>query len=140
MIWKKTVRERKTWTSVFNLNYHFVWCPKYKKPFMIGKYKEFIEKNMYAIAKEKGVWIAELKVMPDHIHLFLAAPPQKAPSNIVKCFKGILGLRLFREFPELKKEFWGGRLWSPSYYVGSAGHVSATTIERYIQNQEKEPS
>jgi len=137
---EKRSKERKTWTSVFNLNYHFVWCPKYRKPFMIGTYKEFIEKNIDAIAKEKGVWILELKVMADHIHLFLSAPPQKAPSNIVKLFKGILGLRLFREFPELKKEFWGGKIWSTSYYVGSAGNVSAETIGRYIQNQEKEPS
>ncbi len=136
----KVNRERKTWTSVFNINYHFVWCPKYRKPFMAGKYMDFIEKNMHAIAKEKGVWIAELRIKPDYIHLFLSAPPQKAPSNIVKFFKGILGLRLFREFPELKKEFWGGRVWSPSYYVGSTGHVSAATIGRYIQNQEKEPT
>jgi putative transposase len=137
---EKIVRERKTWTSVYNLNYHFVWCPKYRKPFMVGQYRNFIEQNIYAIAKEKNVWVVELIVRPDHIHLFVAAPPQKAPSNIVKFFKGILGLRLFREFPELKKEFWGGRVWSPSYYVGSAGNVSAATIERYIQNQEREPS
>ena len=136
----RIIKERKTWTSVFNLNYHFVWCPKYRKPFMKGKYAEFIEKNTHTIAKEKGVWIVELKIMPDHIHLFLSAPPQKAPSNIVKFFKGILGLRLFREFPELKKEFWGGKIWSPSYYVGSAGDISAATIKRYIQNQEKESS
>ncbi|MGC9337834.1 MAG: IS200/IS605 family transposase [Candidatus Cloacimonadia bacterium] len=132
-------KQRKTYTSVFNLNYHFVWCPKYRKPFMEGKYKKFIEEHIPKIAKEKGVWPIELKVMPDHIHLFLSAPPQKAPSNIVKFFKGILGLRLFREFPELKKEFWGGHLWSPSYYVGSAGHVSADAIQKYINSQRQQP-
>ena len=132
-------KQRKTYTSVFNLNYHFVWCPKYRKSFMKGKYKNFIEQHIPKIAKEKGVWPIELKVMPDHIHLFLSAPPQKAPSNIVKFFKGILGLRLFREFPELKKEFWGGHLWSPNYYVGSAGHVSADIIQKYIDSQKQHP-
>lgn len=132
-------KQRKTYTSAFNLNYHFVWCPKYRKSFMKGKYKKFIEEQVPKIAKEKGVWLIELKVMPDHIHLFLSAPPQKAPSNIVKFFKGILGLRLFREFPELKKEFWGGHIWSPSYYVGSAGHVSADVIQRYINSQKQQP-
>ena len=43
--------------------------------------------------------------------------------------------KTFREeLEELKrKEFWGSGLWSPSYYVGTAGHVSAETIKKYIE-------
>ncbi len=29
-------------------------------------------------------------------------------------------------------------MWSPSYYIGTAGHVSAETIERYIREQQTE--
>jgi hypothetical protein len=57
------------------------------------------------------------------------------PTNIVKIFKDVTGLRVFKRFPGLENEIWRGVLWSPSYYVGTAGHVSA---ERYIREQQTE--
>jgi len=36
----------------------------------------------------------------------------------------------------LNKCLWGGHLWSPSYYVGTTGHVSAETIRRYLERSE----
>jgi len=32
---------------------------------------------------------------------------------------------------------WKDKLWSSSYYIGTAGHVSSETVERYICEQEK---
>jgi putative transposase len=40
----------------------------------------------------------------------------------------------------LRKKLWGGHIWSPSYYVGTAGHVSAETIKRYIEEQKSNSS
>jgi putative transposase len=49
--------------------------------------------------------------------------------------KGVTARQLFMEFPELKKKLWKGSIWSPSYYVGTAGHMSAETIKQYIEDQ-----
>lgn len=133
----RVAKERRTNTSVFNINYHFVWCPKYRKAFMKGKYKEFIETQIEEIAKERKIWVIQKEVMPDYVHLFVSSPPQYAPSNLVKIFKGTIGLRLFKIFPELRREFWGERIWSPSYYCGTAGNVSAEAVKRYIEEQKK---
>ena len=74
--------------------------------------------------------------MPDHIHLFLSAPPQIAPTEIVKTIKSISAIKIFRTFPKLKKQkFWGCGLWSDGYYVGTAGTVTAETIRKYIEEQ-----
>ena len=78
--------------------------------------------------------------MPDHVHLFLEANPFDSPINIVKVFKGVSSLRISKRFPELREQMWRGVLWSPSYYVGTAGHVSAEVIERYIKEQERHSS
>jgi putative transposase len=78
--------------------------------------------------------------MSDHIHLLIETNPFESSMNIVKIFKGVTGLRMFKKFPELKTHLWRGVLWSPSYYVGTAGHVSAETIERYIKAQEWDSS
>ena len=36
--------------------------------------------------------------MPDHIHLFVSAPPKYAPTTIVKLFKGITVRRPLKSF------------------------------------------
>jgi putative transposase len=122
----------KTSSAVYNINYHIVWCPKYRKPILTGKIKEFVEEQIHTISATKGYEVLELQVLPDHIHLFISAPPIESPTGIVKVLKGVSGLRLFKLHPELKKEYWDGHIWSPSYYVGTAGQISAKTILDYI--------
>jgi len=53
--------------------------------------------------------------------------------------KGGTARRLFAAFPKLKKTLWGGHLWAPSYYVGTAGNVSAETIQLNIISVVKFP-
>jgi len=130
----------RTSSAVYNINYHIVWCPKYRKQVLEGAVKEFIEEHIKTIAATKGWGVLELQVMPDHIHLFISAPPSDSPTGIVKVLKGVTALRLFKKHPELEKEYWGGHIWSPSYYVGTAGHVSAETIQKYIENQRTDSS
>ena len=86
-------------------------------------------------AAEHGYDLLGLEVMPDHVHIFLSAPPAISPAVIAKVLKGTSARRLFVAFPHLKRTLWGGYLWNPSYYVGTAGHVSAETIKRYIEEQ-----
>ena len=68
-------------------------------------------------------------------NIFISAPPYDSPTNIVKVLKGILARQLYKRFPELKFGLRKGHIWSPSYYVGTAGNMSAKTIQKYIQNQ-----
>lgn len=37
-------------TSVHFMNYHFVWCPKYRRPVLLGKIKDELEESI----KESG--------------------------------------------------------------------------------------
>jgi len=119
-------------SAVYNINYHIVWCPKYRKPILKNDVKGFVEEQLKTIAETKGWKIEELEVMADHIHLFISAPPFESPTAIVKIVKGVTAKRIFDRFPHLKKIFRRGSIWSPSYYVGTAGHVSAETIKKYI--------
>jgi REP-associated tyrosine transposase len=80
-------------SAVYNINYHIVWCPKFRRPILVGRVKEFVEEQLETIAQTKGYKILEARVMPDHIHLFIEADPFDSPTNIVKIFKGITGPR-----------------------------------------------
>ena len=125
----------RTNSSAYNINYHIVWCPKYRKPILVNDIKIYLDDVLRTISNTKGYKILALEVMPDHIHIFISAPPMDSPTGIVKVLKGVSALRLFKKYPELKTKLWGGHIWSPSYYVGTAGHVSAKTIKKYIEMQ-----
>jgi putative transposase len=122
-------------SSKYFINYHFVWCPKYRKPALTGEVSNHLKTVLEAICSARNWKILELQVMPDHIHLFLSAPPFDSPTGIIKVLKGISALHLFKKFKNLKQAFRRGHIWSPSYYVGTAGTVSAETIKKYIQGQ-----
>ncbi len=126
-------------SSVYEIYYHLVWCPKYRKKVLIDDIKKWLKNAIPVICETKEWKVHELEVMPDHVHIFISAPPKESPMGIIKVLKGVTGLRLFREFPELKKKYWGGHIWSSSYYVGTVGSVTKETIKKYIQeNSSKE--
>jgi len=125
---------KKKSSVIYNINYHLVFCPKYRKTILSGK-TEFLKEVIETICLTKNWEILELQIMPDHLHLFISVPPMDSPTSIVKILKGISALKLFKKFPALRKVLRKGSFWSPSYYVGTAGKVSAETIQRYIKNQ-----
>lgn len=117
----------------YKLAYHFVWCPKYRKRILTGKIAAFVEQEIRHLCEMHEWILGALNVQEDHVHLFLSAPPSIAPSQIAHTLKGATARRVFQCFPEVKKQLWGGALWSRSYYVGSVGDMSVETVLKYIE-------
>jgi putative transposase len=128
--------KKKASSAVYSINYHIVWCTKYRQKVLGSQVSKTAETILTTICDTKSWEILELVVMEDHIHLFLSASPFESPTAIVKILKGVSAKQLFAQHPELRSALWKGTLWSPSYYVGTAGEVSAEIIQRYIQNQQ----
>ncbi len=124
--------------AAYNLNFHLVWCPKYRRKILIGLIAARTTELLKEIAKKWGVQVIAQEVMPDHVHLFVSAPPKFSPSKLAQLFKGTTSYVLRLEFPEVKQVIYkAGTLWSPGYYVGTAGNVSSQTIRRYIEECQK---
>ncbi|WP_195925916.1 IS200/IS605 family transposase [Sarcina ventriculi] len=127
---------RKTSHSVYNINYHVVFCPKYRHSILENELEYEVQKLFKSIAFNYGFDVLEQEIMPDHIHLFISASPTIAPTQIVKILKSVSANEIFKAFPNLKKtKFWGSGLWSKGYYIGTAGAVSSEIIKKYIQEQ-----
>lgn len=126
---------KSTGTAVYNINYHFVWSTKYRKKVLISPIEETLKYVIVDLCLGHGYELITMEVMPDHVHVFISAPPKVAPAVIAKVLKGASARMLFTRYPELKKKLWGGHLWNPSYYVGTAGDMSKETIRRYIETQ-----
>lgn len=131
----ETSRYRRNSGSVFSLHLHFVWCPKYRKKVLQGQVALRLKELLEEKTRELGLVIEGLEIMPDHVHLFISVPPTDAPQFFVNQLKGYTSRILRMEFPVLQSTM--PCLWSRSYYVGSAGHVSSETIQRYIANQKE---
>lgn len=123
-------------TCVYNVNYHIVWCVKYRKPILTENIQKELKQILYDIANDKGFIIQSCEIGDnDHIHLFVSAHPKLSPSYIVKMLKGISGRKLFLNHPEISDKLWKGTLWNNSYYIETIGSISEDVIKQYIEKQ-----
>ncbi len=118
--------------SVALVNYHIVFCPKYRRKLLVDGVKKRCEEVFEDVARDNGWEIISREVMPNHVHLFVSADPNTRPHIVVKRFKGRTSRILRQEFPELLKM---PTLWTHSYFLSTAGNVSAEVIKKYIERQ-----
>ncbi len=113
--------------------YHLIWCPKRRKPILVGKLKERCQELLLAKCKEKGWVVLSLAIQPDHIHIFVRVWPSDSASEVVRELKGATSFFLRREFEPVLSKL--PALWTRSYFSSTSGAVSAKTIQEYIDAQ-----
>jgi len=118
--------------GTYNINYHIVFCPKYRRPILVGNLAEDCKKDFTTVIENVNGKIEAMEVMPDHVHLFLSIGPKISPNSLVKQLKGATSKHLRAKYPHLLKL---PALWSSSYYVGTIGMVSESVVKMYIENQ-----
>jgi putative transposase len=124
---------RRTKTTVSLLNYHFVFCPRYRrKIFRNQAVDERFKELVRQICKEHDFKIVAMETDKDHCYLFLNVPPTYSPADIMAKVKGGTSRILRDEFDFLSAL---PSLWTRSYFVSTAGNVSSQTIKRYVENQ-----
>ncbi len=128
-----TQRWKHSNTTVYNLGYHLIWCPKYRRTVLVGEVETRLKQLLQEKAKEIAVEIVEMEIMSDHVHLFVKGRPTDSPHYIVQQFKGYTSHILRKEFKTLRSRL--PTLWTRSYYVESVGHISEQTIKKYIEEQ-----
>jgi len=130
---------RRTKHAVYDLKYHLVWIPKYRKNILGKEVSEYLKAIFSKIAEEYEFRIDTMEVMEDHVHIFVEVPPRYSPARVVQIMKSISAREAFGKFPDLKKQLWAGELWSDGYFVRSVGDkVTADIIRKYIEYQAHE--
>jgi len=122
--------------AVYDLKYHFVWTPKYRKDLLTGEVAEALEEILQRVAKAYDMEIDTMEVMEDHVHVFLSVPPRYSPARVMQIMKSISARELFGRFPWVRRKLWGGEFWGDGYFVRSVGdQVTTEIIRRYIRYQ-----
>ena len=133
---------RKTESSAYQIHYHFVTPVKYRKGIfgfpdreqtLLAACKE-IEERYEIIFEKVGIDL-------NHIHYLLSASPKFSPAQIIQTVKSITARQLFLKHQDLKRELWGGHLWTEGYFVATVGEGgNKDVIEIYISKQGKTPN
>lgn len=126
-------RWKRSNTVVYNLGYHIIWCPKYRRKVLIDGVDKRLEELIRTKCNELLCDVCSLEIMPDHVHLFVKTPPTIGVHFLIQQIKGNSAHVLRNEFPELKSKL--PNLWTRSYFVESVGCISEESIIKYIENQ-----
>lgn len=122
-----------TKTTVSLINYHFVFCPRYRrKIFLIPGVEEAFKKEAVSICQNSNIDILAMECHVDHVHMLVSVYPQQTIPDVVKQIKGATSNKLREEFSQLENM---PSLWTRSYFVSTAGSVSSETIEWYVSTQ-----
>ena len=116
--------------------YHFVWIPKYRRKVFTEPYRETMKAIIYKAGFDYDIDIVELEIPEDHIHMVVRSEPKVSPSDIMQTIKSISAREFFKCYPDIKRRyFWGGKLWTQSYFVETIGNANEETIRKYVQEQ-----
>lgn len=121
---------------VYRLMYHFVWIPKYRHKVFCEPYREVLKGIIEKAGYDYNIDIVELEIPEDHIHMVIRGIPKMSPSDVMQVIKSISAREFFKRYPEIKKKyFWGGKLWTQSYFVETIGNANEDVIRAYVRDQ-----
>jgi putative transposase len=126
--------------AVFALYFHLILVTKYRRRVLSEAMRDRARSIADQIARAFEGELHECNGEADHVHLLVSLPPRVAPSTFVGNLKTVLSRRLRSEFPGLRGAYRGKAvLWSPSYFLVSAGGAPLDVLKTYIEHQGVEP-
>lgn len=117
---------------VSKLYAHLVFVTKYRRGVFQKIHLEKLKEIFTSVCGQFEAKLVEFNGEDDHVHLLVEYPPKVALSKLVNSLKGVSSRRLRAEF-SLKTH--KSHLWSPSYFVVSAGGAPLSVLKQYIESQ-----
>ena len=118
--------------AVYRCEYHFVWVPKYRYHVLVKEVKPGLKQILSELCDWLDITIIKGAICSDHVHMYISVPPKYSPSHVMKILKGKSAERLRREFPELRKQYWGMHIWARGYFVSTVG-IDRDIIKNYVK-------
>ena len=125
---------------VFYHRYHLVWSTKYRYKLLRGELQLRVREIIRQVCAENGVEILKGVVSSDHVHVFVSIPPKLAVSDLMRRIKGRTAFKLFREFPKLKKRYWGRHFWGRGYFSTTNGAITEEVVLQYLERHIENPT
>jgi putative transposase len=115
-----------------------VFVTKYRHKVFSGNHLRRLEEIMRDVCADFEVQLEEFNGESNHVHLLVSFPPKVALSKLVNSLKGVSSRRMRQQFPDLHRHYYrANRLWSASYFAGSAGGAPISVLRQYIEQQDR---
>lgn len=122
--------------NVSVLLYHLVCPAKYRRVVFTEEVDSILKDVCLEIGKRYEIIFIEIGVEKDHVHFLLQSVPRYSPTRIVRIVKSITAREIFKRAPAVKRELWGGELWTKGYFMSTVSrHGNEDTIRHYVKNQ-----
>ena len=120
----------------FRIRYHMVFVVKYRKSLINKNIFEFLKKILKGIEERYYLHFHAMGHENNHLHLLIEARPRYSPSEIMQICKSITAKEIFKKFPEVKEELWGGHFWTEGGHIDTIGDgYGEEKMKEYIKNQ-----
>ena len=124
----------------YQTHYHLVFPVKYRKSLLLPEIERAILEISQEISERYDIEFEQIGCDLNHIHILCSFHPKYSIGEMIRKFKSITARELFRRFPSLRKELWGGEFWSDGYYAATVGEGGSwAVVERYVRGQGKDP-
>ncbi len=121
------------------LLYHLVFPVKYRCKVISGKISDYIKEVCLEIGDRYEIQFVEIGTDEDHVHFLVQSVPTMAVSQIVQIIKSITAREVFKNYPEVKKQLWGGNFWTSGFYANTVGQYgNKDVIRKYVEHQGRE--
>ena len=130
------MKVRKASHCAYQTHYHIVFPVKYRKALLDKR----IEKKILDLSKEISeryeIDFEQIGCDKNHIHILCSFHPEYSIGEMVRTFKSITATEIFKTFPEVKQDLWGGEFWTDGYYVATVGERGNwEVVKKYVKNQ-----
>ena len=125
---------------VYYHRYHLVWATKYRYKVLQGAIQRRVREICLQVCAENGVEIIHGVLSSDHVHMFVSVPPKLAISDLMRLMKGRSSHKVQREFPQLKKRYWGRHFWGRGYFSTTNGAITQDVVLQYLEKHIKNPT
>jgi putative transposase len=115
-----------------------VFVTKFRHKVFTDRHLTRLEEIMRDVCRDFETELKEFNGEDNHVHLLVNFPPKVALSRLVNSLKGVSSRRMRQEFPELARHYYrANKLWSGSYFAGSAGGAPLSIVRQYIEQQNR---
>jgi putative transposase len=134
--------------------YHIVRSTKYRFKVLRGDIRLRVRDICRQVCRERGVDIIRGVLSADHVHMVVSVPPRLAISDLVRLMEGRFRAKrstgsfllpsnshkVQREFPQLRKRYWGRRFWRRGYFSTTNGAITEDIVLQYLEQHIADPT
>ncbi len=122
--------------NVSECHYHIQLTIKYRLALFNPEVEKIILATLSGVKDRYAIQIDNVGFDKNHVHFLIQFLPKYSGGDVIRLLKNVTGRAVFKQYPQIKKDLWGGEFWTDGYYIATvSGRGSRKVIENYIKKQ-----